>query len=458
MRFRNSPKLSKSRFIAGLQCLKRLYLECHHRELADPIPEDRQAIFDAGHAVGELARRRFPGGVLIAELHYEHTQAVGTTKGLLAGSPVPPLYEAAFEFEGLRVRADILRDNGGGAFDLIEVKATTGVKDAYIPDVAIQRYVIEQSGTPVDRTFVMYLNNQYVYQGGDYALDQLFSLGDVTEEAHRFVAEQVPDDLAKMWEALRQDEAPDVATGRHCVRPYTCPFYGYCHQAGPGPVSGQPYVSPHLASELEGLRYPVSFLDFETFNPALPVYAGTRPYQVIPFQWSLHIRGSDGQLSHRSFLNDDAGDPRERCIVNLLNAVPPQGSIVVYSSYERVRLERLAEEFPRYADPLLALRDRLFDLLPIIREHYYHPAFRGSYSLKSVLPALVPKLSYADLEIQEGTVASIAYNRMIAGDTPEAQKAEMRQSLLAYCQRDTEAMVGVLDALLAESERVHENE
>ena len=453
MRSRSSPQLSKSRFTAGLQCLKRLYLECHHRELADPIPEDRQAIFDIGHAVGELARGRFPGGALIAEPYYEHFQAVETTKALLASARVPPLYEAAFEFEGIRLRADILRQSGGGAFDLIEVKANTSVKAEHIPDVAIQLYVMEQSGTSVNRAYLMHLNNQYVYQGEDYDLEQLFSLVDVTEEARRFTVERAPDDLARMWEALGQDEAPDVATGRHCVKPYTCPFFGHCHQAEPGPAAGEPYVSPSLASELEELRYPVSFLDFETFNPALPIYVGTRPYQVIPFQWSIHIRGRDGERSHRSFLNGAAGDPRERCIAGLLDAVPPRGSIVVYSTYEKVRLQKLAEEFPRYANPLLALRDRLFDLLPIIRKHYYHPAFRGSYSLKSVLPALVPNLSYADLEIREGTAASTAYRRMIVDDTREVEKAEIRQALLAYCERDTEAMVSVLDALLAEAKR-----
>ena len=451
MSSRRNATLSKSRFTAGLQCLKRLYLESYHRDLADPVAESQQYRFDTGNEVGELARRRFPGGRLIEETHLQHDRAVATTKSLLSADTVPPLYEAAFTFEGIRMRADILRKSVGDAFDVIEVKSTTGVREAYILDVAIQLYVLEGAGLPLDRAYLMHLNNQYVYQGGDYDLDQLFSLADVNDDAWRFVEESVPGDLARMWDALQQNTPPDIEIGPHCTKPYQCPFYGHCHQAipeRPAASTGEPTIGPNLASLLRGANHPVSFLDFETIMPALPLYAGTRPYQTIPFQWSLHVQDTGGGLDHREFLNDDAADPRERLITSLLAAVPTAGSIVVYSSYESRMLNELAQAFPQYDHPLLALRERLFDLLPIIRGNYKHPALPNN-SLKSVLPVLAPGCGYNDLEIQEGALASVSYLRMIAADTPAEEKARIRQNLLAYCARDTEATVKVLDALRA---------
>ena len=216
-------------------------------------------------------------------------------------------------------------------------------------------------------------------------------------------------------------------------------------------ASGTPFVGPDLAGALDEISYPVSFMDFEAFGPALPLYVGTRPYQTIPFQWSLHIRNADGGLTHREFLNDDADDPRERFVVSLLDAVPPDGSVVVYTNYENAILTNMARLFPHHRSRLEALCSRLYDLHKVTRDNYYHPGFHGSYSLKSILPALAPDLAYTDLEIQAGDVASIEYTRMIAADTPESKKAQIREALLAYCKRDTEALVRVLYALQAEA-------
>ena len=493
---RTSPQLSKSRYMAGLQCLKRLYLETYRRELADPVDQAQQARFDAGTAVGELARQRFPGGKLVAEEYYQHEQAVRTTRRLLRSVPVPPLYEAAFSFEGIRTRVDVLYKNEEPGFDMVEVKSSTGVSPVYIPDVAIQMHVLEGAGVPVDRAWLMHVNNAYVYEGGPYDPEQLFSLEDVTERARAFAADNVEGDLAQMWEALQQDSEPDVETGGHCNKPYKCSFFRHCHQNEPehpirqlprlgeklwvclreagiqnigdlpaefpglndtqrrvrdSVVMGTPFVGADLAGVLDEISYPVSFMDFETVGPALPLYVGTRPYETIPFQWSLHMRDADGGMTYREFLNDDPNDPRERFVVSLLDAVPPQGSVVVYSSYEKTILTDMARLFPQHKSRLEALCARLFDLLEVVRGHYYHPGFHGSYSLKSTLPALVPDMAYTDLEIQGGDVASIGYTRMIAADTPEPKKAEIQEALLAYCKRDTEAMVRVLDALHAEA-------
>ena len=203
-----------------------------------------------------------------------------------------------------------------------------------------------------------------------------------------------------------------------------------------------------LGAQLAEVIHPAAFLDFETYMPALPVYAGTRPYQTIPFQWSLHIQEADGRLTHREFLNGDADDPRERLIRSLLDAIPPQGSIVVYSPYEQRILTELGRDYPRYESELACLRDRLFDLLPIIRSSYHNPALPNN-SLKSVVPVLVPGWGYSDLDVQEGSAASAFYARIIEEDFTEDERTKIREALLAYCRMDTEALVRVLAALRA---------
>ena len=210
------------------------------------------------------------------------------------------------------------------------------------------------------------------------------------------------------------------------------------------------FVSPELSEKLREISFPVSFLDFETFNPALPAYVGTRPYQSVPFQWSLHIKSEVGHLSHESFLCEDTEDPRPALVESLLSAMPTEGTIIAYSNYEQTVMKQLAADFPEFESALLALCDRICDLLKLIREEYYHPQFHGSFSIKSVLPVLAPEMGYGDLEIQHGLTAAIDFGLMVAEDTPLAEKNKTRDALLAYCHRDTEAMVRVFDVLCAE--------
>ena len=486
------PLLSKSRFGAGLQCHKRLFLECYSPKLADPIDPGQQAIFESGTAVGELARERFPGGRLIEEEYFRHEDAVATTREVIADRSVPAIYEAAFTFDGIRVRVDILVRRRGGAFDLVEVKSSTDVHQQHIPDVAIQVHVAQGAGIRVRRVYLLHIDSSYVYEGGSYDVSRLFQLEDVTKEARAFARRPMPAALAEMREALRHEDPPSIEIGGHCSRPYQCSFYRHCREGAPehhieqlpraraglldelleagirdiGDIpagysglsalqqrvrdcvaTGQPFVDPDLKAALNGVTYPVHFLDFETFNPALPIYVGTRPYQVIPFQWSLHVRDRAGDLSHHSFLADGDGDPREGFAASLLDAIGPEGTIIAYSSYEQTIIKHLAGDLPQYAERLLDLNTRFLDLLEVLRAYYYHPDFHGSYSIKAALPVLVPDSGYQDLEVHDGSQASLTFTQIIAPETGEDEREGLREALLAYCQRDTEAMVWIFDAL-----------
>jgi CRISPR/Cas system-associated exonuclease Cas4 (RecB family) len=480
------PLLSKSRFTAGLQCHKRLYLECYSRELADEVTEQQQAIFDSGTDVGALARDLYPGGVLISEDHFDHEGAVVSTRAALSLATVLPLYEAAFLCDGVRMRADILVPVGDGQFDLVEVKSTSKVKDEHLFDAGIQLYVLHGSGISVRRACLCHVNTDYVYEGGAYRLGRLFRVVDISNECSALQPE-IPSLLAEMRLALAGPDPPDVRPGRHCTRPYTCQFYGHCHMNEPEHhVSHLPrarddlleslaadgiedirdippgfpgmnvlqrrvrdsvmmnrlYLDSTLKRELQQLNHPIHFLDFETFNPALPLYRGTRPYQVIPFQWSLHTLDEDGILHHREFLHDGNDDPRPAFAESLLTALGDTGPIIVYSSFEAARIGELADALPAFSAGLEALLDgRLEDLLLLVRAHCYHPEFHGSFSIKSVLPALVPHLGYDDLAINDGTLASMAYAEMLHPETSPERRAEIRGNLLAYCERDTLAEV-----------------
>jgi len=485
------PLLSKSRFIAGMQCHKRLYFECYHRDLADEVSESQQAIFDTGTTVGELATNLCSGGILVTEDHLHHEEALETTRKLLNDPSVPAVFEAAFLYDDIRVRADLLPRVGVGAFDLIEVKSTTSTKEEHVFDVAVQLYVLEGSGIKVRRACLCHINNEYVYQGGEYELEELFAIDDITEEA-RQLQPQVLQELLDMRRPLWKPEAPDIKPGRQCSHPYTCPFYGFCHtdepehhvsqlprasqmllqsleEAGIEDIRDIPadfgglnatqhrvrdcvannrfHLDPELPEALQQLEYPVHFLDFETFNPALPLYVGTRPFQIIPFQWSNHILEEDGSLRHEEYLHDGPDDPREPFAKNLLETLGTKGSILVYSAFEASRVRELSEFLPYLADDLLALNDRMVDLLKLIRNHCYHPDFHGSFSIKAVLPALVPDLSYKDLTINEGSLASIAFAEMINPETPAKRREFIRKSLLEYCEMDTEAEVRLFQKL-----------
>ena len=486
-------RISKSTFQTGLQCRKALWLKIHEPKLADPIPESRQAVFDAGNAVGELARSRFVGGVLVTEDYRQSTQALETTRQLLHDPP-SAIFEAALQYGGVFVRPDALVAVGSGEWDLYEVKSSTKVKPENITDVAVQTWVLEGAGLKIRRTYLMHLDNTYVYPGGEYDLDLLFTAEDVTDRVRAFVAE-VPVQVATLLMML-EGPLSGVRIGKHCDNPYTCAFFGHCHAFLPAqPVtalprmgsdlldsliadgiysildvpldysgltsaqrevcevvrSGEPRFVGDIERTLASLSYPVHFLDFETFMSALPLYEGTRPYQQIPFQWSDHVLLQDGTLTHGEFLFQEQADPRVAFIENLIATLGVSGSVIVYSSFEKSRLGDLARDLPQNATAIRAIQDRLFDLMPAIAKHVRHPDCLGSVSIKVVLPSLVGELSYDGLAISDGNTASRLYLQYQTGQMTSVQQAQLFSDLLEYCGMDTLAMVRLLEALRAAS-------
>ncbi|TMQ65221.1 MAG: DUF2779 domain-containing protein [Candidatus Eisenbacteria bacterium] len=484
--------LSKSRVMAGLQCMKRLYLEAYHHREKDQMDLGRLAILEAGRQVGEVARGRYPGGIMANEDPQLHDQAVRQTSAALADPATPAVYEAAFTHAQIRARVDILARAGGKAWNLIEVKSSSGFKEEYLADIAVQLHVAEGAGVPIARARLLHVNNQYVWPGGEYDLGALFTEQDLTAEARG----AIPGLLARieaMRATLQATEAPDVAVGPHCRKPYICSFYDYCHQGAPehhvadlprlSPkiygallgadisdirdipeefdglsdlqwrvrncvLTGEPYSHPDLKTKLEEVRYPIHFLDFETCNPAIPIIPGTKPFQQTPFQWSDHVLEAGGALHERTYLHTERTDPRRRLTEELLAALDGDGSIVVYSEFEARVIRGLAEAIPSLAGRLLPLvEERMVDLHHLIHAHYYHPDFHGSFSIKAVLPVLVEGLDYSDLEIREGSQAAGAFAVMTDPKTPDWQRKKLREGLLAYCRRDTEAMLRLFQTL-----------
>jgi hypothetical protein len=484
--------LSKSKHLAGLQCLKRLYLQCYQPELAGEIDEQRQAIFDQGTEVGVFAQKVFPSGVLLSEDYRHHKEAVSRTKQLIEDKSIPALFEAAFTFEDIYIRVDILERLSRNRWRMIEVKSSTGVKDYHLPDVAIQKYVLEQCGLTVSHACLMHLNRDYVYDGKHYQYDKLFTIEDLKEEIE-CIEQTLPEHLAQQWETLKHAHPPEIEPGLHCSNPFTCDFYAVCNapfpEDWPGylprmggkveelkergitsindipddfPLSAnqrrarvcfmrnKPYYDDNLTAEREELGYPLYFMDFETVFPALPQYKGMRPYDHIPFQWSVHSqKNPESELEHHEFLHNDTTDPREPFITSLLSVLEKCDNtpIIVYSSFESTRLNDLSDWFPKYAKRIAKVRERLWDLLPVIRNNVYHPRFLGSFSIKNVLPALVPEMSYENMEVADGTAAGLAYERMIGEGLETNEREKVRQSLLDYCRQDSLAMVRLLEHL-----------
>ena len=491
-----SPHLTKSRTMAGLQCLRRLWLLVHEpQEYGEPPAGSPLAV---GHEIGRHAHRLFPGGALVAEAPWRHAEAVARTATLMANPAVPAIFEAAFTHDDIRIRVDVLERLPDG-WGLREVKSSTGVKDHHLDDVGLQLHVLEGSGVAVRSAEVVHVNNTYVRGTSGVDWPAFFTRVDVGDAVGGRRGDLVAR-LPAMRACLREDTAPSIEPGGHCHAPYGCDFWDDCTASKPSDwialmprlnparmqelqalgilaisaipadfpltwkqtiirdatASGQPYVAPDLARLLHGFAPPACYLDFEAMMPPIPLYAGTRPYQTIVFQWSLHGVDDNGVLHHREFLAAGDEDPRRRFVETLVTTLAGfAGPILVYSPYEQTQLKVLASQFPELRPAIEAIVRRLLDLLPIVRNAVYLPGFGFSNSIKSVAPALSPGFGYDDLDgIADGTAASGAFLQLASGAVsgPEAI-GQLRGALLAYCRRDTLAMVEVHRALVRLSDR-----
>ncbi len=482
--------LSKSQFIRGLQCHKSLWLLKHRPELRDQPDAAQQALFDTGHTVGDLACQLFPGGIEIEFDTQNFDGMVEQTRQLIADG-VEVIYEAAFKQNGIFAMADILVKNGDG-WDVYEVKASTGVKDYHLKDAAVQWYSLSEVLT-LGRIHIVHVNNQYLRQG-ELDIQRLFTIEDITEDVLTLV-EDVHEYQAGMEAMLKADE-PQMLIGSHCDDPHSCDFKSHCWRDVPdvsvfnlyrmnsakkfdlyhrgivqyadippteslSPVqriqvetasTRQPLIQPHIIQDfMADLVYPLYFFDFETFMEAIPRFDGQKPYMQMPFQYSLHILHESGELEHKEYLGDEHSDPRPGLVVQMLNDLGEQGSIIAFNqSFEISRIRELAKQFPQHADALEALISRFKDLIvPFRNLGYYHPDFNGSFSIKSVLPAMFPndpELDYKQLEIQNGGMAMDTFANLHRLKDPN-QRDSIRQALLAYCRLDTLAMVRIYQSL-----------
>ncbi len=478
--------LSKTRYLYGIQCPKLLWVATNQKERLPETDAFTQHVFDQGHLAGQLAQQLFPGGISATATGF--MEAINKTRGLLKERK--PLFEASVLSGQLFSRADILRPVNEDEWDIIEVKSSTQVKEINFDDVSFQKYCWEQDGIKINKCFLACINNQYIKQG-QIEPEEFFNLHDITAEVKK-AGEGIQSRIEEMLETIRLSSCPQASIGPHCSDPYPCVmtecwehlpennvftlYYGgqkalELYQNGITDIlnipenhtlserqriqiisaeSGQPHIDRAALHEfLDKLKYPLYFLDFETFSTAVPLFDGTRPYQTIPFQFSLHIQDSPGgKITHHSFLASGKKDPRGEFLAALCRFSGSNGSIVAYSkAFEEKVLASLAEEFPDYRECIENMLSRTRDLLEPFRNFYlYHPAQHGSASLKKVLPALTG-LSYDEMPIARGDLASLAFLSIASGEMPESEVKLKREELLSYCKLDTGGMVKIVDRL-----------
>jgi hypothetical protein len=482
--------LSKSKIIAFRQCPKRLWLEIHKPELRDDSASE--VVFKIGHQVGDIARTIYDPegkGETIDINTLGHSEALKRSAELLTEGQ-KPVFEAGLSMQGALAYADVMLpdlSDGKLRWRMIEVKSSTGVKAYHQDDIAVQSHIAIASGVRLASVSLAHIDNSFVYQGeGNY--HGLLQEVDLTNEAlSRF--DEVKEWIAGALAIAAQDQEPEVATGPQCTTPFTCGFCDYCNRDKVKPefplgslpklhyrkreqfesegyedlrevpdlllndiqrrvkgcsISGLAYFdSAGAKADLSRFGFPAYFLDFETISFAVPIWKGTRPYQQIPFQFSLHRVDCSESLVHNAFLDLTGVDPSKAFAKSLIEQCGSEGPVFVYNAaFESTRMRELAARFPELEPALNCIIERVVDLLPIARNRYYHPSQHGSWSIKAVLPALCPKLSYDQLEgVQDGEMAIEAFKEAISPETNPERKQALERQLLEYCQLDTFAMV-----------------
>jgi len=482
-----SKLLTKSKYLYGIQCPMLLWISVNRKELI-PVPDAAtQYKFDQGHLVGELAKKLYPDGIDIPSDNFMGN--INRTKELL--NQRKPLFEAGVMVGNLFSRTDILNPVNEDEWDIIEVKSSTEIKDINLHDVSFQKLCWEESGLKVRKCFLAYINNKYV-KNGEINPQELFIVDDITGPVG-FKSLDIRDKISGMMEIINLPDCPEAIIGACCSDPYDCPLMDTCWAELPehnvftlyygGKKSCELYDrgiveiadipktyklndkqqiqlscvandNVHIDKEgikefLGGLEYPLYLLDFETFSTVIPVYDGTRPYQNIPFQFSLHIQENPGgKLQHHEYLAEGKDDPRPGLLAALHNKIGDAGSIVAYNkSFEENVLKDLALAFPEYSEWINGILPGFVDLLVPFRSfNYYNPLQHGSASIKKVLPAITGS-GYEGMAIAKGDDASLAFLDMAYGNLTDEEKSRIRNNLLEYCGLDTEAMARIINEL-----------
>ena len=481
--------LSKSKILAFRQCPKRLWLEVKKPELLK-VSTATSAKFNVGFKVGEIAQSLYDPenkGTLIDIKKEGISQALARSQRIIDSEV--PIFEAGFSANGVLAFADVMLPaevDGKRLWDMVEVKSSTSVKDYHRDDIAIQSYVAQLSGFKLNSVSIAHVDSKWVYPG-DEQYHGLLKANDLTTQALSRTEE------VQLWVQQAQQilagKEPNIDVGDQCSKPFECGFYAHCTRDQVKPEYPLTWL-PRLSSKkmkalteqgindlrdvadgmlnkiqlrvkkhtllkqaffdqkaaqnaLSKLALPAYFLDFETIMFAVPIWKGTRPYQQIPFQFSMHMLNERNELNHIEFLDLSRNDPSKSFAETLVASCGKIGPVFVYNAgFENSRIRELAKRFPVLSDDLLAITKRVVDLLPIARDHYYHPSQHGSWSIKKVLPALVPELNYANLQgVQDGGMAMNTFLEAIHSSTSNARKSEIEQQLLEYCKLDTYAMV-----------------
>ena len=486
----NHPLISKSSYLSGLQCHKFLWYKFNAKNEIPEYDAGTQAIFDQGHLVGEYAKKMFPDGIEINTEYYEIEKTIEESQRALALRK--PIFEAGFRYKDAFSRPDILNPVGNDAWDIIEVKSSTEVKDVNLNDLAVQWYIYEGSGLRIHSCSICHINNKYVRMG-EIEPRKLFAIEDVTAKV-KILLPDVENDLKQMQKTISLLKCPEIKIGPHCDVPYECPLKEKCWAFLPAHniftlasiqtkkcstlldqsitaidklpsdfhlsekqkiqvkvvTTGKTHIDKEgICDFLKCLQYPLYYLDFETLGTAIPSYDLSKPYQQVPFQYSLHVVNSpNAKPEHHEFLADDTKDPRPEILKNLKQLLGDKGSIVAYfAGFEKARLKECIEAYPEYEGWYKAILVRFIDLYsPFGNFSYYHPDQLGSASLKAVLPALTGK-GYESMEIKEGGSASREFMRVTFGDVDMFERQHVRDELLKYCGLDTMAMVWIVDKL-----------
>ncbi|MDO8656735.1 MAG: DUF2779 domain-containing protein [Nanoarchaeota archaeon] len=475
--------LTKSRYVHGLVCPRFLWIEVHEKDKLPEVDMATQHRFDQGHLVGEMAKECFPKGIDLAGLEFKEN--IEKTKKAVRERKV--IFEAGIMFKNIFSRADILVPVGKDEWDVIEVKSSTQVKDEHLHDLSFQRFTYEQAGLNIRNCVVMHINNQFIKQG-KIKPQEFFTQEDITKDVDE-ASKGIQERIESMLKLIASPTFSEKIAGG-CTQPGECvleecwkhlPEHHIFTLCGlkkkqlelfeqgivalkdiPDSVklndkqqiqrdcakSGKPHIhKEEIATFLRTLKYPLCYLDFETFSTAIPLFDGVKPYQQIPFQFSLHVDNGK-KVEHFGFLADGTNDPRKEFIETLQKVLPKSGNVVVYNGpFEKGVLTKLAELYPEYKEWVTQVVNRFADLLiPFRNFHYYHPDQKGSASIKAVLPVLTGN-DYKDLEIGKGDDASVSFLAITFGKVSSEEKQKVRRDLEVYCGQDTEGMRWIVKEL-----------